>query len=46
MGGGLLARLRFFWDADETEQKKARLLRAFGLLAGLAAALLVLAALF
>lgn len=46
MGGGLLARLRFFWDADETEQKKARLLRALGLLAGLAAALLVLAALF
>lgn len=27
MGRGILARLRFFWDADETEQKKAKLLR-------------------
>ena len=28
MGRGLRARLRFFWDADETEKKKAAVLKA------------------
>lgn len=47
MGNGWLSRLRYFWDADETEEKKARLLRiaaltATGVAVAVAAALLLL----
>lgn len=43
MGHGFLARLRFFWDADEMERKKAKLLRIAALTAAGVAAVAGLA---